>query len=106
MAASIRAAGAGPSPTPLDRQPWHSALYQVVRDNVATLYQASEDGFGTPLPKFVRNELDGYLGCQVLGRGFAHMVCKDCGKPHLLAFCCGGRGFCPCCTGRRMTNAS
>ena len=69
MAASTLAASAGPSPTPLDRQPWHSALYQVVRDNVATLYQASEDGFGTPLPKFVRNELDGYLGCQVLGRG-------------------------------------
>jgi len=89
-----------------DRQPWHSTLYQVVRDNVATLYRASEDGFGTALPEFVRAEFDGYLGCRVLGRGFAHMVCKDCGKPHLLAFCCRGRGFCPCCTGRRMAQVA
>ncbi len=106
MAASTATAGASPAAAVLDLQPWHSALYQVVRDNVATLYRASEDGFGTPLPQFVRAELDGYLGCQVLGRGFAHMVCKDCDKPHLLAFCCGGRGFCPCCTGRRMAQSS
>lgn len=30
------------------------------------------------------------------------MQCNDCGKPHLVAFRCGGRGFCPGCTGRRM----
>jgi hypothetical protein len=93
-------------PAPIDRQPWHSVLYQVVRDNIATLFQASEDGFGTALPQFVRDELQGYLGCQVLGRGFAHMLCKDCGKPELVAFCCRGRGFCPCCTGRRMAQTA
>jgi hypothetical protein len=81
-------------------------LYQVVRDNVATLYRASEDGFGSPLPGFVRAELDGYLRCRVLGHGFAHLVCKDCGQPHLLAFSCGGRGFCPSCTGRRMAQTA
>lgn len=99
-------AAAFADPDGLRMQPWHSTLYQVVRDNVATLYQASEDGFGTPLPRFVRAEFDGYLRCQVLGRGFAHMVCRDCRKPQLLAFCCHGRGFCPCCTGRRMAQSA
>ena len=93
-------------PTEPSQQPWDSTLYQVVRDNVATLYQASEDGFGSPLPGFVRAELSGYLGCRVLGRGFAHLVCKDCGQPHLLAFSCGGRGFCPSCTGRTMAQTA
>ena len=69
MAGSGSALGIDAQPAPADRQPWHSTLYQVVRDNVRTLYQASEDGFGTPLPKFVRDEFEGYLGCQVLGRG-------------------------------------
>ena len=43
--------------------------------------QPSDRALGTPLPKFVRAELDGFLRCQcwalrcqVLGRGFAHMV--------------------------------
>ena len=49
---------------------------------------------------------DGYLECQVLGQGFAHLVCRDCGEPHLLALCCRGRGFCPCCTGRRMAQTA
>ena len=92
--------------TALEHEPWQKALYQVVQANLATLYRASEDGFGTPLPQFVRAELDGYLGCRVLGRGFAHLECKSCGKPHLLAFCCGGRGFCPGCTGRRMAQTA
>jgi len=100
-AATASAALFAGAPLPY-RPPWDGVLYQVVRDNVATLYRASEEGFSAPLPKFVRAELDGFLGCGVLGRGFAHMQCKDCGKPHLLAFRCGGRGFCPGCTGRRM----
>jgi len=95
-----------PSAASSDPQPWDRALYQVVRDNVATLYRASEEGFSAPLPKFVRAELDGLLGCGVLGRGFAHLQCKDCGKAHLVAFRCGGRGFCPTCCGRRMAEKS
>ena len=62
------------APASQSRQPCDSPLYQVVRDNVATLYQASEDGFGSPLPGFVRAELDGYLRCRVLGHGFAHLL--------------------------------
>jgi len=102
VSASTAQACERPAAAKGELQPWDKALYQVVRDNVATLYRASEEGFCAPLPKFVRAELDGFLGCGVLGRGFAHMQCKDCGKPHLVAFRCGGRGLCPGCTGRRM----
>ena len=63
MPAASAAVGPSSQLRQSDRQPWQSTLYQVVRDNVATLYEASEDGFGTPLPKFVRAELDGYLRC-------------------------------------------
>ena len=60
-----------------------------------------------PVHQGCRNALlDRFLRCQVLGRGFAHMVCNDCGKPHLLVFCCRRRGFCPCCTGWRMAQCS
>jgi hypothetical protein len=35
-------------------------LHKVVRENLATPYAATEAGFdGTPLPRFVRQELDG-----------------------------------------------
>lgn len=81
-------------------------LYGIVRDNVNTLLQASEDGFGMPLPRFVRDELFGFLGCAIPARGFAHMACAECGAAHLVAFRCKGRGFCPSCTGRRMAQAA
>ena len=41
------------------RKPEASALHQVVRENVLTLYAAIEQGFASPLPKFVRDELEG-----------------------------------------------
>jgi len=62
-----------------------------------------EDGFdGAGLPAFVRADLEGYVNCCVLGRGFAHLQCEDCQRPVLVAFSCGSRGFCPTCLGRRM----
>ena len=66
-------------------------------------YAAAEEGFaGAPLPDFVRAELDEYLDCGLLQRGFALVVCRDCPERHLVAFSCGSRSFCPCCMGRRM----
>jgi hypothetical protein len=56
---------------------------------------AIEAGFtGGKLPSFVEAELTGYLRCSVLGRGFAHLACEDCGLVRLVAFTCAGRGFC------------
>jgi hypothetical protein len=54
------------------------------------------------LPDFVRAELQDYLGCGLLQRGFALVTCKGCQERHLVAFSCRSRSFCPSCMGRRM----
>jgi len=78
-------------------------LYEVVRDNLETLYGAIGDGaLAVRIPKHARKELEAYLDCGLLCRGFARLLCQDCGERRLVAFSCKGRGFCPSCTGRRM----
>jgi hypothetical protein len=42
----------------------------------------------SPLPKFVRAELEGYVHCGVLARGFALLECPSCSEPKLVAFSC------------------
>ncbi|MBN2193894.1 MAG: transposase zinc-binding domain-containing protein [Polyangiaceae bacterium] len=83
-----------------------TTLYQVVRDNLDTLHAVSDAGLASPLPSFVRSELEGYLECGLPYAlpGFALMVYTDpdCRSRHLVAFSCKGRGFCPSCLGRRM----
>ncbi len=90
------------------RRPELTTLYEVVRDNLATLYAASDAGFSSPLPGFVRSELEAYLECGLLCRGFALMACTEpeCHARHLVAFSCKGRGFCPSCLGRRMAQTA
>ncbi|MBW2547473.1 MAG: transposase zinc-binding domain-containing protein, partial [Deltaproteobacteria bacterium] len=39
----------------------------------------------------------------MLAHGFARFRCGACGTDRLVAFSCKGRGFCPSCGGRRMT---
>ena len=87
----------------LPRAPEQESLHRLVREHLRTLYAAVEHGFeGASLPAFVRADLEGYVNCGVLGRGFAHLQCEDCQRPVLVAFSCGSRGFCPSCLGRRM----
>jgi hypothetical protein len=90
------------------RRPEATALHQVVRGNLLTLYAAIEQGFAAPLPEFVKGELEGYVDCGVLARGFALLKCEnpDCRDKKLVAFSCKGRAFCPSCLGRRMAEAS
>ena len=74
--------------------PEQSTLYEVVRDNLATLYAAVDEGaLSITLPAFVRKELDGYLDCGLLCRGFARLKCEHCNESRLVAFSCKGRGF-------------
>ena len=54
----------------------------------------------------MRAELDGYLDCGLLCRGFALMACRGCPERHLVAFSCKRRGFCPSCLGRRMAQTT
>jgi hypothetical protein len=86
--------------------PTSHALHRVVRENLETFYAAIAEGWQRELPNFVRAEFSGYLDCSVLERGFAHLACKDCGLPRLVAFTCAGRGFCPTCLGRRMNQTT
>ena len=84
-------------------RPETTALYEVVRDNLGTLYGAIGDrAIAVRIPKHARKELEAYLDCGLLCRGFAGLKCEDCGERRLVAFSCKGRGFCPSCTGRRM----
>jgi hypothetical protein len=72
-------------------------------DNLETLYGAIGDGaLAVRIPKHARKELEAYLDCGLLCRGFARLKCEECGERRLVAFSCRGRGFCPSCTGRRM----
>ena len=89
-------------PTYSRRRPEASALHQVVRDNLRTLYEAAEQGFAAPLPGFVKGEFEGYVDCGVLARGFSVLACPDCQKRIVVGFSCKGLGFCPSCLGRRM----
>ena len=85
------------------RRPEATTLYQVVADNLATLYGAVDDGaLAIALPRFVKKELEGYLECGLLCRGFARLRCDGCEETRLVAFSCKGRGFCPSCLGRKM----
>lgn len=88
------------------RRPEATALHQVVRDNLRTLYAAAEDGFASPLPGFVKEELEGFIDCGVLARGFAVIACPDCREQKVVGFSCKGRGFCTSCGGRRMTSTA
>ena len=89
------------------RRPEETTLYRVVQDNLATLVGAVEDGaLAIALPKFVKKELEGYLDCGLLCRGFARVQCTSCSDKHLVAFGCGGRGFCPSCLGRKMAETA
>ena len=78
----------------------------MVRDNLRTLYAAIDQGFARPLPGFVRAELECFVDCGVLAHGFAVLPCPDCGERLVVAFSCGGRGFCPSCLGRRMASTA
>ncbi|MBU0754637.1 MAG: transposase zinc-binding domain-containing protein [Planctomycetes bacterium] len=58
---------------------------------------------GASWPGFVKLELEAYLDCGILARGFCRFQCEQCGRDELVAFSCKGCGFCPSCAGRRMS---
>jgi hypothetical protein len=87
------------------RQPEKSVLHEVVRENLES-FLADLREEGRALPRFVENELRGYLSCGLLGEGFVRCVCQFCGDELLVAFSCKGRGFCPSCCARRMSDTA
>ena len=90
------------------RAPEHSLLYQLVAAEADGLREAVSAAslYGRGLPRNVDKELDAFLECGLLHRGFARVLCKRCRVEHLLAFSCKGRGICPSCTARRMSDTA
>ncbi len=86
------------------RDPERGVLHTVVRAHLETfLRDAARRGEGAGLPQFVEQEFRQFLTCGVLAHGFARLRCDTCALERLVPFSCKGRGFCPSCGGRRMT---
>ena len=87
------------------RRTEQGALHQLVRDHFeAFRAQAAGMRDGQGLPRFVEQEFRDFLTCGCLAAGFARFRCPDCRFDRLVPFSCKGRGFCPSCGGRRMTD--
>ena len=82
----------------------HTVLHQVVAEHLeAFLGAVAEAGDGAGLPQFVEREFREFLLCGVFEAGAARFQCEGCAREHLVPFSCKGRGWCPSCGGRRMT---
>jgi hypothetical protein len=85
-------------------QPEKTALYRVIQEHLLTFEQQwTDEASGRTLPKFVLDELHGFMSCGILAQGFAHLFCESCGEHHVVAFSCKARAVCPSCLGRRMS---
>lgn len=79
-------------------------LHRVVREHLQTfLWEIDRRDHDRGAPLFVKREFQRFVRCGVLAHGFARFRCTGCGADRLVAFSCKGRGFCPSCGGRRMT---
>ena len=87
------------------RRPEESALHRVVSSAWATV-RARLEAEDRPLPRFCVREVDAFLRCGILAHGFARVWCEACGKDDVVAFSCKGRGFCPSCGARRMSDTA
>ena len=75
----LRDAAAGYRPRDVESVPLHRA----VRHHRAAC-AAAVAGRVQMMPKLVKRELDGYVGCGVLARGFARVRCGACGHELLV----------------------
>jgi hypothetical protein len=80
-------------------------LHRAVRHHRAA-FTAAVARRGQTVPKLVERELDGFVGCGVLARGFARVRCGACGHELLVPFSCKRRGICPSCTARRAEDTA
>ena len=105
-AASVPPALSTLAPAYRPRRPTETVLYGVVRDYLETFLAHARDSYEAPLPRYVEDELRGYLKCGVFAHGFVRAHCDTCGHDLLVAFSCKARSVCPSCAGRRMANTA
>lgn len=93
-----------PAPTYRRPQPEQTVLYRTIAAHLPAFLARTvgEDGTGG-WPAFVRREFEAYLRCGRLEHGFVRAQCERCGDTIVVAFSCKGRGVCPSCGGRRMS---
>jgi hypothetical protein len=90
------------------RNPEETVLHQTLSDELETFLAEAEakSPHSRGVPSFVRRELERFLTCGVLSNGFMRVWCPNCNDDLLVPFSCRGRGFCPSCLGRRMTDCA
>ncbi len=88
------------------RRPTETALYALVRDHLETFLTFAREQYERGLPRYVEDELRGYLKCGVFAEGFLRARCDACGHDLLVAFTCKSRTLCPSCAGRRMASTA
>jgi hypothetical protein len=87
------------------RRPEKTPLHKIVSENLES-WLAWREAAERPVPGYVEDELRGYLECGQLCFGFARARCTGCGQAFGVAFSCKGRGVCPSCNGRHMTQTA
>ena len=87
------------------RQAATSDLRRIVAEHLPAFVERTEhDGGG--LPAFVIAELEGLLRCGDFEHGFLRLCCTRCGDELRIPLSCKGRGVCPSCIGRRMSETA
>jgi hypothetical protein len=86
------------------RWPQATALHRAVREGWAAVDAQATEGNG--LPRRIRQEVQRYLACGDVRRGFAQAKCDACQQSTLVAFSCKQRGLCPSCGARRSHEAA
>lgn len=89
------------APTYLPREPHATVLYRLVKEHGAEFLRHARESYDGPLPRYVEDELRGYLRCGDFSRGFVHLRCPLCQHDLLVPFSCKNRALCPSCAGRR-----
>jgi len=90
------------APTYVPREPHATVLYRLVKEHGDEFLRHARESYDGPLPRYVEDELRGYLRCGDFTRGFVHLRCHRCEHDLLVPFSCKNRGLCPSCAGRRM----
>jgi hypothetical protein len=94
------------APAYAPRRPTETVLYGLVRQHLESFLAHARENYDGGLPRYVEQELRGFLRCGVFSEGFTRARCDVCGHDLLVAFSCHGRSVCPSCCGRRMANGA
>jgi len=89
----------------IPRNPAGTVLYRTVAGQLETFLLRQQQR-GRSVPGFVGDEFRSYLECGIAEYGFLRLRCDGCGRDSTLPFSCKGRGFCPSCGGRRMSDTA